>query len=469
MNQSPSNGEGIYPRKRGRLFASLFSGAGIGDLGYRGAGLQAVAMCEIEEDRSALSRINFPDSAHLTGDVCEMGSGFVQVVHRTEAVVGSDLFLLSCTAPCQGMSKSGQGTLLKNIREGKRPVLDPRNALILPALDIIVELQPLWIVFENVIEMRSTSIMDRKGNFRPILDIIAETLGANYVGSAYDVEFADYGIPQRRQRLITVFTRDETAKWNFNERWSFIPPASHDRDGRNGKLPWVSVVEALKGFPPLDASTASLSRSKVVPFHHVPVLDAKKYEWVRHTKAGESAFNNQCINPECMFQGNPIHGNISNDGINQSKRDTPLYCVECGSLLPRPYAYTASGEKRIMSGFTSAYKRMSADSPSPALTRNFSYACSDNKVHPHENRVLSLAEAMKLQTISDYKYKWGPLMLNGRRAERASDGLIRLVIGESVPPSFTEQLASHLIVMSDPCTLTAGMVAERPAMQLSLL
>jgi DNA (cytosine-5)-methyltransferase 1 len=452
-----------------RLFASLFSGAGIGDLGYRSAGLQAVAMCELERDRSALSRINFPESMHLTGDVCEMGSAFAQVVRDAEAVVSSNLFLLSCTAPCQGMSKSGQGTLLKNIREGKRPVLDPRNALILPALDIIVELQPLWVVFENVIEMRSTSIMDRKGKFRPILDIIAETLGNNYIGSAYDVEFADYGVPQRRQRLITVFTRDQTAKWNYGEGWSFIPPPTHDRDGRDGKFRWVTVAEALKDFPPLDASNSSLSKSKNIPFHHVPLLDAKKYEWVRHTKAGQSAFDNQCINPECMFQGNPTHGNVSNGGINQSKRDTPLYCVKCGSLLPRPYAHSASGEKRIMSGFTSAYKRMSADSPSPALTRNFSYACSDNKVHPHENRVLSLAEAMKLQTITDYKYKWGPFVLNGKRIERAPDGLIRLVIGESVPPMFTWLLASHLVSMSDSRTFATGIRVERTATQLSLL
>jgi DNA (cytosine-5)-methyltransferase 1 len=122
-----------------------------------------------------------------------------------------------------------------------------------------------------------------------------------------------------------------------------------------------------------------------------------------------------------------------------------------------------------MSGFTSAYKRMSPSAPSPALTRNFSYPCSDNKIHPYQNRVLSLAEAMTLQTISRYDFKWGPILLNGKRVEQVPDSLIRLVIGESVPPAFTEQLGSHLIAMSNPLSFVSREVGERMATQLSLL
>ena len=55
-------------------------------------------------------------------------------------------------------------------------------------------------------------------------------------------------------------------------------------------------------------------------------------------------------------------------------------------------------------------------------------------LHPFQNRVLSLAEAMRLQTIDRYRYQWGPV---AKRAV-AADSLIRLVIGESVPPLFLE-------------------------------
>src|SRR5262249_34418790 len=154
-----------------------------------------------------------------------------------------------------------------------------------------------------------------------------------------------------------------------------------------------------------DAASASDPR---IPFHRVPVLDPKKYEWIRHTRAGRSAFDNQCIHPECGFQGNQTHGaSPTEEGINRAHKDTPLYCQRCKALLPRPYTETKEGI-RLMSGYPSAYKRMEADLPAPALTRNLSYPCSDQKLPPTQNRVLSLAEAMKIHTLDRYDFRWGP-------------------------------------------------------------
>ena len=48
-----------------------------------------------------------------------------------------------------------------------------------------------------------------------------------------------------------------------------------------------------------------------------------------------------------------------------------------------------------------------------------------------------LAEAMTLHTLSDYHYVWGE--------PPAPDSLIRLVIGESIPPRFLERLGRHLM------------------------
>src|SRR3954451_4053691 len=87
--------------------ASLFSGAGIGDLGFRAAGLGVLAQCEIEADRAALAALNFPGSSVLVADVWQAQERFVEAV--TAKLRRRQLFLLSCTAPCQGMSKSGQG------------------------------------------------------------------------------------------------------------------------------------------------------------------------------------------------------------------------------------------------------------------------------------------------------------------------------------------------------------------------
>jgi DNA (cytosine-5)-methyltransferase 1 len=431
--------------------ASLFSGAGIGDLGFRAAGFDVLAQCEIEADRAALAALNFPDAHVLVADVWQARERFVEAV--TAKLRRRELFLLCCTAPCQGMSKSGQGTLLNNVRAGKRPTFDPRNRLILPALGIIKAMRPRWVVFENVVEMRNTLIQDEAQQTRPIRNVIFETLSPEYVGAAYEVEFADHGIAQRRQRLITVLTRDRSGRRRFEQGAEFVPPATHARVASGGLKRWVSVSEALADYPPLDGIDERRAVCEDRPFHRVPVIDPKKYEWIRHVRPGRSAFDNQCVNRGCAYQGNRTHGaDRDGQGINRARRDTPLYCEKCGALLPRPYV-EEGGKKRLMSGYASAYKRMDADLPAPALTRNLSYPCSDQKLHPTQNRVLSLAEAMTLHTIDRYACQWGPIHVRRgkreRRKEVASDGLIRLVIGESVPPLYFERLGERLRALSD--------------------
>jgi DNA (cytosine-5)-methyltransferase 1 len=107
------------------------------------------------------------------------------------------------------------------------------------------------------------------------------------------------------------------------------------------------------------------------------------------------------------------------------------------------------GKYRLMKGYTSAYKRMSWDAPASTITRNLSYACSDNKLHPIQNRVLSLYEAMILHTITEYPFSW-------KRADdkRVSDKLIRELIGESIPPAGLQKIFDHLVsILNDDCSL----------------
>lgn len=433
------------------LALSLFSGAGIGDIGFRAAGFEFTGLCELEGDRLGIAKHNFPEGHFFVGDIWNTRDEIIQRTREECEQRGQQLHLISCTAPCQGMSKNGQGTLLKNIREGKRPKLDPRNRLIIPALEIISALRPKVVVFENVLEMRRTIVEDDDGEMIGILDLIAKRLGSDYQGRAYDVEFANYGIPQRRQRLITVYSRVACHHDVLASGGELIPPATHSRNPAGKLKPWVSVSEALKGFPPLDAKSKTTASDSSIPYHRVPTLDDMKYFWVSNTPPGKTAFDNQCV--ECGFQGNPTHTNTRNDeGVNRSSKETPLYCLQCGEMLPRPSTMGGDGKRRLMSGYTSAYKRMQANLPAPALTRNFSYACSDQKIHPLENRVLSIAEALKVHTLLDYPYEW-VTDDRGRRKE-ASDGLIRLVVGESIPPKFLELLGRYLVETEITCPRT---------------
>ena len=415
---------------------SLFTCGGLGDLAVRAAGFELLVSNELHEERHAVFSQNFPTTRSLTGDIWELKSSIVAAAR--ERLAGRDLDLLYATPPCQGMSKNGRGKLLSAIRAGQKPPLDVRNRLIIPTMDVITVLRPQIVVFENVPEMADTIICDEDGVTLPILDYIRRRLGPEYAGKAEVVEFADYGVPQCRQRLISVFSRAARLHRWLDENESLLPPRTHSCRPSNGRAPWTTVREAIGEFPPLDARTAESARSQTLPFHAVPLLDAMKYWWVEHTPAEASAFDNQCV--ACRHAENPTHlARRDEHGINRTVAQTPVYCGACGALLPRP-SVEHEGRRRLMKGFTSAYKRMSYDRPASALTRNLSYACSDNKLHPEQNRVLSLAEAFRLHTLDQFEYEWRA----APHGKRVSDKVIRELIGESIPPAGFRVIIDHL-------------------------
>lgn len=417
---------------------TLFASAGIGDLALRALGVDMLVANELIPERAALFAANYPETLPLVGDIWELAD---EIVDQTRArLAGRELDVLIATPPCQGMSSNGLGKLLAEIRAGNRPALDPRNRLILPTIDIIRRLRPRLVVFENVPAMRNTAILDESGAAINILALLERELQPDYAGTAQVVEFADYGVPQRRQRLITVYTRDPELKARIGTEGGLLTPPTHAPHDTLEAMRWRSVGEAIGHFPPLDAIPGRSARVDFHPLHRVPVLDPKKYEWIRHTPEGRGAFDNQCVDPACGFDGNPLHGaSKSDEGINRPNAQTPLYCVRCGSLLPRPYT-ERDGEKKIMRGFTSAYKRMLWNLPAPTLTTNLSYPSSDHNLHPSQNRVLSLHEALTLHTISEYDYVW--TLPDG---EPAGDTLIRESIGESVPPAGLERVLADAV------------------------
>jgi DNA (cytosine-5)-methyltransferase 1 len=74
---------------------------------------------------------------------------------------------------------------------------------------------------------------------------------------------------------------------------------------------------------------------------------------------------------------------------------------------------------------------MRPDEPAATITTASGRVSSDNTLHPSENRVLSMLECQHLQTFPA-TFKWGDHM------ERYGTGSVRAMIGEAVPPQFTE-------------------------------
>lgn len=417
---------------------TLFSSGGIGDLAIKKHGIEILVASEILQSRVRLHRHNFPKTQMIQGDIQETKE---KIIAATQYLLdGDELDFIFATPPCQGMSKNGQGKLLRGIREGVKPKFDKRNQLIVPTLQIINELKPKTVFFENVPEMINTLIVDENNQSINIIEYIERELGSEYSGKPEIVQFADFGIPQRRSRLITIYSRDEKLKQFFHWQQSYIPERTHSGNPNGILFPWVTVRDIISNLPPLDGKSRKLATSDI-PFHRAPVLDPKKYIWIANTPPEKSAFDNQCVNPKCNYQGNLVHGaSRDSEGVNRANDGTPLYCQKCGEILPRPYTVNKDGSKRIMAGYTSAYKRMSWDLPAPTLTTNLSYPSSDHKIHPEQNRVLSLYEAFLLHTLDKFNYEW---LFDGNG--QVPDTLITDVIGESIPPKAIYIIIKNLL------------------------
>lgn len=415
---------------------SLFSSSGIGDLGLHANGINTVTACEIIEERMALFKNNNPNTKCFCGDIWKLEKDIIDDYNER---FSENPFLILATPPCQGMSPNGMGKMLSDYRKGLRPKYDERNRLIIPAIHIIKALQPKWIIFENVANMENTLIYDENDELINIIDYVRRELGKDYVGGPQVIDCADYGVPEHRVRLLTIFSKSEKARQYYEKNRSFLPEKTHSLERTLFLKKWVTLRDVISGLPVLRAEKGQ-NIDKKNSLHKVPVLDEKKLWWLDNTPEGNTAFNNQCVNPKCGYQGNKLHGAKHNEeGINKYNEDTPLYCEKCGSLLPRPYVEEkGTEEKRIMKGFTSAYKRMTWDEPASTLTQNFQYACSDNKVHPSQTRVLSLWEGLIIQTISAYPYSF---VINGKQVK---DGLIRDTIGESVPPKIIDVVCKKI-------------------------
>lgn len=421
-----------------RNVLSLFSSAGIGELGIKASGLHILLSNELLKSRCSLYSENYPETKSLCGDIWELQDTICD--SWQEFNVGNP-FLVYATPPCQGMSFNSVGKRLQEIREGRQPKDDPRNRLIIPTIKLVKRLKPKWLLLENVQEMENTIIPLEDGSYKNIIDYIKDELSPDYEGGPEVVNCADYGIAQTRVRLITIFTCSKKGKAYYKKNGSFLPARTHSEKGENGTKKWVTLREVIGSLPAL-SSEVGKNQDANIPLHIVPIMKPEKFWWVQNTPYNETAYNNQCV--KCGYDKNPRHGMQFKDGRHISKKDTPIYCEKCGALLPRPTMLDrVTGERRMIKGFDSAYRRIVWDAPSGTLTQLFQSEASDKKIHPNQNRTLSIYEGTIIQTIADYNYKFSI------KGKPISSNSCCQVIGESVPPRLIELICRNILSIEE--------------------
>lgn len=181
----------------------LFAGAGGLALGLERAGFRPLALVEIDKDAADTLRRNRPrwpvihdDIANLSGlDLC---SRF--------GLKPRELDLLSGGAPCQSFSYAGN----------RRGLEDARGTLFYHYAKFLEQLQPKMFLFENV---RGLLSHNKGRTYRTIADIF-ESQGYRIQKKVLNAW--DYGVAQKRERLITVGIRND-----LDGRIKFSFPAPH--------------------------------------------------------------------------------------------------------------------------------------------------------------------------------------------------------------------------------------------------
>ena len=193
---------------------SMFSGAGGLDLGLERAGFETRVMVEIDRDARATLDRNRERFRHSDFEVFEDATKVTpQELLEAAGLRRGEATLVAGGPPCQSFSTAGR----------RQSIGDPRGSLFVYFAEAIAAIQPRFFVMENVRGLLSAAIKHRPLNERiagypPLtadeqpgsaLRIILDTFDAlGYQVVKGLVNAADYGVPQTRERLLVIGSRD---------------------------------------------------------------------------------------------------------------------------------------------------------------------------------------------------------------------------------------------------------------------
>lgn len=197
-----ASNEAIDPRA-----LSLFTGMGGMDVGARIAGIPVALGVDIEQ--SALDVL--ASYAPCPTAQLDLGDGPPDELAERANLDGRPLVVFG-GPPCTGFSHAGFWL------DGKRNGLDPAVSLLARFGTIVIRLQPEAWVLENVPGLTFKTFRSQFEHFKTMVS-------ADYSVHAQILNAADFGVPQRRNRLFVVGLRGHGREFKFPE--PFVPRERH--------------------------------------------------------------------------------------------------------------------------------------------------------------------------------------------------------------------------------------------------
>jgi DNA (cytosine-5)-methyltransferase 1 len=187
-------------RQRRPRYLSIFTGAGGLDIGLEHAGFECVGCVEIDADARRTLIANRPEWRVVEpGDLQAWAPA--ELLRCVDLRPG-ELELLASGPPCQPFSKAGWWR-----REAGR-LVDPRARTLDALMDLVEHALPEVLLIENVPGIAYAGSDDGLRLVAHRLQTINQEHGTAYEPVALPINAADFGIPQRRERMLVVAVRD---------------------------------------------------------------------------------------------------------------------------------------------------------------------------------------------------------------------------------------------------------------------
>jgi len=209
----------------------LFAGAGGLALGIEKAGFNTKALIEFDKSAAETLRTNRPHWNVICDDIANISCLDLE---KEFSINRGELDLLSGGAPCQSFSYAGKRLGLDDVR----------GTMFYHYAIFLQKLKPKIFLFENV---KGLLTHDNGKTYETILEIFTE---AGYTIQKEVLNAWNYGVAQKRERLITIGIRNDLI-----DKGSFLFPKPHS---------YKPVLrDVLEDVPPSEGTQYSEAKRKI--------------------------------------------------------------------------------------------------------------------------------------------------------------------------------------------------------------
>ena len=382
LSPDPSDHEAVSSWLAGRpgpLAIDLFSGAGGLSMGLEEAGFSVVAAADADPVAMKTHAANI-EGLTWVGDLSNPRDFLAQL----EAWGINRVDLLAGGPPCQPFSRAGSSKIGHLVKMGVRAPHDERADLWRSFFEVIDQLKPRAVLFENVPDFATA-----QGG--TLLIALADELRArDYDPHVRILEAWRYGVPQHRSRLFVVGVSS-----GLRFEW---PAGSEERP---------NLWQAIGDLPIVGANTRD---------------EVQKYAGFPEAELGKR-----------LRQGLPDdEAELVRDHITRAVREDDAEIYQ-GMKQGADYLDVPEHLRRYRADiFNDKYHRLSCDGLSRTIT---AHIAKDGYwyIHPRQDRTLSIREAGRIQTFPD-RFRFA-----GYPSSRYRQ------IGNAVPPMLASAIGSSVL------------------------